>query len=565
MSIYTKAESGSKVYRSRFNINERKILDADYYTLYPVMAKFCLPGDIWKLNINALIRYQPMLAPSLTPVNARFRAFFVPLRLVEENTELIITGSKDGHYDSSVEIPAFNSVASLFDTIEGDNNKEIKKGSLLDIMFGMPVGNYANISDADKAAMPAEYWVKGFCRLWWDYYRDENLFAIADFNELYGLYANEWHTWRLALNARDNPLSVFLPKDYFTSSLPWQLKGIAPVVPIQGTGTVSFNQVNTGYPFVTVGGTPYASTQDIYAHANTYSGGDAHRVALGTPSGDGVANTLDISSDYLNSMGANASMNVGGFSADELRAMMAQTRIFERLARTGSRYTEYLRANFNTSPSDGTLQRAQYLGGFRIPIVTTEVVQTAGATTSSGGNSPVGTLRGHGISNGGDTIAPYHVKEFGMLYVTMDIRPKTQYTQGIPREYTYKSRFDFFNPSFQHLSEQEVRNGEVYFDLSDGKNSDTFGFQAYANELRTGKDMIVGDMRDTLAYWQQAIDFPSRPNLNEAFIKGTVYAQSWHKPFAVTDGNPMVVDFGCHCDVYRPMVRYGTPGLVDHL
>ena len=73
-------------------------------------------------------------------------------------------------------------------------------------------------------------------------------------------------------------------------------------------------------------------------------------------------------------------------------------------------------------------------------------------------------MRGHGISNGGNHIRPFVANEFGMLFGLMDICPEVQYTQVINRELTYKARFDFFNPTFQHLSEQEVRNGELYIE-----------------------------------------------------------------------------------------------------
>ena len=97
----------------------------------------------------------------------------------------------------------------------------------------------------------------------------------------------------------------------------------------------------------------------------------------------------------------------------------------------------------------------------------------------------------------------------------LDIKPETIYAQGVDRELTVRSRFDFLNPSFQHLSEQEVRKGEVYFGVDtddDGNliNSQTWGFQPYAQELRTGIKHVCGDMRDSLSYWNQALIAPCR-------------------------------------------------------
>ena len=60
----------------------------------------------------------------------------------------------------------------------------------------------------------------------------------------------------------------------------------------------------------------------------------------------------------------------GGFNTSELRLLFTQQRIFERLMRCGSRYVEYLMSNFGIAPTDETLQRVQYLGGFKQAVVT---------------------------------------------------------------------------------------------------------------------------------------------------------------------------------------------------
>lgn len=534
MSIYSQAESGTQVHRSRFKRRDRRFGDIGFGLAYPFYTKFVLPGDIWKLSTDTLIRYQPMLAPSFTGASMRLRLFFVPIRLVEPNAELIITGSKDGVYNPDTVIPKFG---GLFESVPTNGTGfTVKKGGLCDVLFQMPTGfSYETIKDEES--MPAAYYAKAYYRCIWDYYRDENLETTYDNFE-------DYVTDKMKTIGQNDPESVNLKKDYLMSSLPWQLKGIAPRINSGVQLSFSGDWFSNSVP----------GTGEVTADmAWTISKDSPVNLAAATDAQKATANENVL--NFLN----NNSLTSLGFDAAEFRAMMAETRIFERLARTGSRYTEYLRANFGTSPSDGTLQRAQFQGGIRIPIVTTEVVQTA-----EDGPNPVGTLRGHGITHSGDNFPTFKAKEFGVLMIIGDVMPQIQYTQGIDREYTYKSRFDFFNPSFQHLSEQEVRNGEIYIG-TDGKNDDTFGFQAYANELRSSSQKAFGEMRGTLAYWNQAITFASRPALNDQLIKASNYTSSFMKPFAVTDENPMVIDLGVFGQVWRPMVRYGTPGLVDHL
>lgn len=519
MSIFSSVDTGVKVYRTRFNLNYRHTTTCDYGKLIPIMAKFCLPGDVWRCGADILARYQPMLSPSFTRSWIKVRYFFVPLRLIEPDFEKVVTGSENGEL-----LPTLPTLKNFTNDV---SSASVSKNSFWDYL-GIPTGkNFKTFSDSDKSFLPAQYWSKAYSRIWWDYFRDENLNPTR-----YRVF-EEFYTNRVSFYFTDCE-SVYLPKDYFTSSLPWQLKGVAPTFSI--TSSLNFDNAVT----------PESNISQL------------NNVFYGT---NGTSNFLTGPNENALKEALNKGQVVGSsFSASDLRAMFAQTRVFERLARCGSRYTEYLRANFNVSPSDGTLQRAQYLGGFKQPIVCTEIAQTA-----KDGENAVGTLRGKGISSGSGGIKPYVAKEFGVIFGLLTVMPEISYSQGISREYTYKERFDFFNPSFQNLSEQEVRNAELYV-FNDGRNNKPFGYQGYYNELRVSHNLNTSEMRDTLAFWNQGLHFTSRPNLNSTFLNSNTYndANSFHKPFSVRDKPPVILDCMNLLDVYRPMVRRPVPGLIDH-
>lgn len=552
-------DTGTKVYRNYFPIKFGWQAACQFGRIYPCFRKLVYPGDVFKINADLLIRYQPMLAPPMNAATATVRFGFVPLRLIEENTELIITGSKDGKLYTET-LPQFDSCFKYLNFKE--DHTTVEKGSIFDLLYQIPTGltlNTQGLKDKLDAspASPALYFAKAFARFWWDYYRDENLFDEAggnDFEAFFDNYIKEFlhrEDWY-----GDMPLS--LKKDRITSSLPWQLKAVAaPTIEITGNGTLTPNfNVDMAYTnpdgygvdlqgIGSYGTKPFAPAEGTFDPTNFNA---AFNNQLNQPQSGGV------------------SISAGSLNGSQFRDMMSMTRVFERLARCGSRYTEYLRANFNVAPSDGTLQRAQYLGGFKTHIVTTEVVQTAAA-----GDNPVGTLRGHGITHGTATIKPFMAREIGVIIGILDVRPESIYAQGVDRELTARSRFDFLNPSFQHLSEQEVRNGEVYFNTdvdSDGNlnNDKTWGFQPYAQELRTGIKHVCSEMRDSLSYWNQSIIMSERPSLNQAFLNAASHRASFNRPFAVSsvDALPMVVDFGGIIEAYRPLVKNGTPGLVDH-
>ena len=568
--------SGTKVYRNYFPLKFGWQAACKYGTAYPCFRKLVYPGDVFKIHADLLIRYQPMLTPPMNNATATVRFGFVPLRLIEQNTELIITGSQDGNLFQDG-LPTFSSVYHFL-----ADDAVIKKNSELDLLYGIPAGLTLTSSLQSKLksakSSPALYFSKAFHRFWWDYYRDEN-FPIDEENlSSAGTFDEYYYYIREKLNEPDYMPKVYLKKDRITSSLPWQLKSTAaPTIEMNGTGvftpTFDFGELeedddtHTYYnKLISNGVIPGAGqpqNMNITGESNhKYPPLFTSSVAYGN-----IQNFSDNFGEALTSA-ASGSVNITGigFNGAQFREMMAQTRIFERLARCGSRYTEYLKANFGVAPSDGTLQRAQYLGGFKTHIVTTEVVQTA-----ADGANPVGTLRGHGITHGNQTIKPFMAKEIGVIIGILDIRPETIYAQGVDRELCARSRFDFLNPSFQHLSEQEVYNSEVYYDFSldaDGNliNDQTWGFQPYAQELRQGVKHVVGEMRDTLSYWNQSIIMSERPALNEAFLNAANHVASYNRPFAVsgTSALPMIVDFGGIIEAYRPLVKDGIPGLVDH-
>lgn len=535
MSIYSHASSGVNHPKTFFKIKEQVTADINIGKVTPLFADFAMPGDVWHLYQNIFIRTQPMLAPLLTALNAKVRAWFVPLRLLDDNTELIITGSKNGKFDKDLVIPSFKKM------FEEASDYNVDKYSILDYMLSLPVGNYQNIKDEDS--QPAQYWLKAVARVWFDWYRDENLSEFDDFDVF-------WDTWKTQ-PGKITPFFANWKKDYFTSALPFQQKGIRPsfdfaaINPLTGTsvfpitGTTTETSPNISFPGIISG--------DVTINGGKLVNKPNTNVLATSPH----VHTIDSGSVDLSSVG-------GSFTTTDLRLMTQLQRVMERLARCGSRYTEYLQANFGVSPADETLQRAQYLGGYTQPIITQEVLQ------SSTGDTPTGTLRGKGISLSENKMPSFLVKEFGVILVTIEVMPKANYTQGIRRKYCYKNRYDFPNPSFQNLSEQEIRNGELYIDFSvdnDHKNDKTFGFTEMYNELRSGQDRLCGNMRDTMSYWTLARYFQDRPVLSEKFVQAQ---DDFSAPFAVTDQPPLICEMGNINGVYRNLQKFGTPGYVDH-
>ncbi len=524
--------SGISIHRSKFNLSHRKLFDADYYQLIPILYQFCVPGDVMTIGSNIFIRSMPMMAPVMNKSEFDVRYFFVPLRLVADNCEEVITGSKNGKVLSQV--PAFKKYVENEMAI----SMYVGKNSFFDYL-GCPVGQ--NFSDFPVS----DYVVKSYYRIWFDYYRDENLQNISDDNDFDSSYLEQ-----VRHNAFcGDVIYSCLQKNYFTSSLPWQLKGEIPTFSITPTGYADFDKsvVDNRKGYVVENDT----VLQMYRINNEWD--------------IGVSGNIDQAKDrsfMLKSALNQNELKIDNFefNVSELRSLFAETRIMERLARCGSRYVEYLVSNFGIAPRDDTLQRAQYLGGYRQPIIFTEIPQTG-----QDAENPVGTLRGKGISSGGDTpVKKFLCKEFGVIFGIMNIRADLLYSQGIDRTMCYSERWDFFNPSLQNLSEQTIKNYEIFYG-SDKKNDEPFGFAPMYQELRKSKNIVCGDMRDTLSYWTQPIKYSERPNLNNAFIYGKNYKEILHSPFVdLKNTLPFIVDCQNIVEAIRPISQYSIPGLIDH-
>ena len=514
MSIFNQADPARFPYKSGFDLSYEKDSDIDIGKLNILNAEFICPGDIVHCSENILLRFQAQLAPFFTPLVATIRNWFVPLRLIEENTEWIITGSKNGKIvkvdGEEVEIPTFDKLFK-YEKSNVTGHHKIKIGGICEQLFGMPTKRADGVTDLDYSniennrIIPALYWVKAYYRIWFDYYRDENLFDYEEFDDWWSAILAEGKIGQQDL------LPVNWKKDYLMSSLYAQQKGIAPAlnpfitnpsysVPLKAieplTATSNTTPLKTAY-------SDYYGAGEIGVTVNVGSSIDNEKlVSISTDS-----NTTSAKHTIF---GVNSNDFQAGFNATELRLLFAQQKIFERLMRCGSRYVEYLMSNFGIAPADETLQRVQYLGGFKQAVVTSEVLQTG--TDSS---NPVGTQRGHSISAGGNSLGKNVFKEFGLLFTTLSVMPKAQYDQGINRKYTLTSRFDFPNPSFQFLSEDEVLNGEIFTDIdtdSGGnyQNDKTFGFQEMYAWLKSNRDMVIGNLRGSEKYWTMLRHFSSK-------------------------------------------------------
>lgn len=472
--------------RNKFSLSHYKLLTAKMGYLYPVACVDVLPGDTLQMATSLLMRFSPLVAPVMTPVTVKLHHWYVPFRLIWDEFEDFITGGPDG---MSVPIPPH----IIF-------NGAINSGTLHD---------YFGISPRESGGdlWASSLYHRAYRLIWNEWYRDQNLQVPLEVPTSSG---RETGT---SLPNSGSLLRSAWDKDYFTTATPWEQKGAAVNVPVIGNpgGTItisgapgisgSYNSdVNQGrYGMTGLSGS--GSILTAKGFGADYSGDET---VYNANSGN-----LTLTKGTLSANFTASDASLGVVNLKLMREAYAMQRYEEHRALYGSRYVEYLRY-LGIKGSDARLQRPEYLGGGRSVIQFSEVLQTAEGT------DPVGTMRGHGIGAMRTNRFRRFFEEHGVVMTLMSVRPKSIYTQGMPRKFSKQLKTDYWQKEFEHIGQQEIKNSELY--TSSAEPDATFGFADRYDEYRGEWSSVHGEFRDLLNFWHLGREFNEQPVLNASFI-----------------------------------------------
>jgi hypothetical protein len=482
---------------NHFDLSHDVKLSCNMGDLIPTLALDCVPGDRFNISQQSMVRLAPMVSPVMHRVDVRHETFFVPYRILWHGWEDFITNK------ISTEVSPFPvlTIGSSF-------------YSKLDDYLGMPipVGPPETISAMFHAA---------YQKIWNDYYRDQNLQAEVNTDLVDGTNPS----------APADPLKILRKRcwehDYFTSCLPFAQKGDPVKLPIGGFKDIPVFLDENDYTNSTVSATPI----DINLVANLPDNPDAAGYGL-------YADTSSIE---------NSSTTI-----NDLRTANTLQRFLEKLARGGSRYFEIIRSVFGMRSPDARLQRPEFIGGTKAPVVISEVLNTTGTD-----DNPQGNMAGHGFSFANGANKYYTCQEHGCIISIMSIMPKTSYQQGIEKQFLQtKDCFEYLTPDFQNLGEQQVERREI-FAFQGSIGDQLFGYIPRYAQYRFKSNRVAGDFRTSLDFWTMTRIFTTPPVLNETFIE----SDPTTRIFAVEDpdADKLYCQIVHSINAVRPLAKFGIP------
>jgi len=447
--------------RSKHTLSHYRLLTGDMGTLYPIGLVEVLPKDTFQHSASVFMRFAPMAAPVMHPITVRVHHFFMPHRLSWPQSEgggweEFITGGPDG--DDSQTPPSKALTGTEFD--------------LCDYM-GLPL---------KAGILVNELPFRAFNAIFNEYYRDQDLVTARLEDDL-------------------TMPKIAWEKDYLTMARPWEQKGTAIQLPIGDSAPVVPDGADTTVRFGASDGSNFALQGNAAGPVTQWSA---------TKNTDPVHFvTTGLEADLSSATAPNI---------NEFRRAFALQRFAEARARYGSRYTEYLRY-LGVRPSDARLQRPEYLGGGKVRVSMSEVLQTANEAASD--RFGVGDLYGHGVAAMKSNAYRRTFEEHGYVVSLLSVRPKAMYTDGIPRHWLRQDRDDYWQKELEQIGQQAIWEGEAFVTASESPTVTygTFGYQDRYREYREERSTVSGEFKDILDYWHLGRQLGSIPTLNASFVE----------------------------------------------
>lgn len=558
---------------SQFDLSYLNTLSVDPGQLVPVYFSYYYPGDQINLNIQNLVR---LINTPLVPIMSRFRIFFHMFRVDYSQMwtywESMMKRGWSGNFEAVLPVVK----APL--AVDGKINPLLARGSLADFLgFNFSDYTYKSGDEDITVELPAMPFLAYQLIYRW-YYTNHNVmsaYAVAQndremlaffpdtdydlmIQDLAPTYltldgsvvsssAKNLAAWKLGeLRYRD------FAEDYFTSALPWPMRGDIPSMSLsENLDSVTSNVfVYDGVDRIPLFASGWANklgeskvfstlrrdnstTESLIGVSLQSTPGTLQYGAIGGVYRTDTGESLGLTSipDAQNSFNISSALSyplqahfVSAVTQSQLKLLWTNTLISEKLARTDGTYGQFIQTFFGQTPSHWSSHKPIYLGGTFQPLVVSQVLQTAPGDTGM-----VGSLGATGISSSDGHVGSFKADDFGVTMCLMSIMPDTYYSQGWLREHLYRTQDDFPLPERAQLGMQAITNAEIFYNPRDLSSNDVlFGYQSRMDELRYRQNEIHGKVADPSALsffpYTQSRFFSAAPTLVPSFLstKGNI-------------------------------------------